>query len=77
MAKLKAFRVTGEFMSGRSWQRFSKEFAAESSEQSAELAYSILGSDHGVKRKFINIRNIEQIKKPENVQDPVVRERLQ
>lgn len=76
MAKLKAFRVTGEFRSGRNWKPFSKEFAAASSEECTEMTYSILGSDHRVKRKFINIRNIEHIKKLEDVRDPLVRERL-
>ncbi|MCK5547887.1 MAG: 50S ribosomal protein L18a [Thermoplasmata archaeon] len=77
MPELKAFRVKGEFMMGRRWQPFSKEFAAEDKETCAELAYSILGSNHNVKRKFIKIEGIEQIMKTEDIEDLAVRGKLE
>jgi ribosomal protein L20A (L18A) len=61
---------------GRGQQPFSKEFAAKDAEECAEFAYSIIGSNHGVKRKFIRIDNIEEIKNPEEIEDNAVRDRL-
>lgn len=76
MPTVKAFRSTGKFVMGRRWQPFTKEFIAKNKEECAEFTYSILGSNHRIKRKFIRIEKIEEIKKVEDVKDPAVKERL-
>ncbi len=72
----RAYRVRGRFVMGRRWQPFLKEFIAKNEAECAELTYSILGSNHGLKRKFIRIDKIETIKKVEDIKDHWIRERL-
>lgn len=76
MSDLKVFRIAGEFMMGTRWQPFSKEFLAKDEKESVEFAYSILGSKHKVKRKFIRIEKIEEIKNVEEIKNPAIKERL-
>jgi large subunit ribosomal protein LX len=73
---LKPFRVRGKFIMGGAWQVFSKEFCAMDEEDCTEQAYSILGSRHGVKRKLIAINRIEEIKNINDIQDPIIKERI-
>ena len=76
MSDMRAYRVKGEFMMGKRWQPFSKEFVAQDERQCVELASSIIGSKHRVKRKFIKIAGIEQVKNLDELKDPVVRARM-
>jgi large subunit ribosomal protein LX len=74
--QLKPFRIRGRFMMGGAWQMFSKEFCAMDEDDCTEQAYSILGSRHGVKRKLININRIEEIKNINDIQDPIIKDRM-
>lgn len=73
---LKPFRVMGKFMMGGAWQVFSKEFCAMDEDDCTEQAYSILGSRHGVKRKLITINRIEEIRNINDIQDPIIKNRI-
>ena len=74
--RLKPFRVEGKFLMGGAWQVFSKEFCAADEDGCAEQAYSVLGSRHGVKRKSIDIYNIEEIRSPNDIRDEVIKDRV-
>lgn len=67
---MKAFRVKGKFIMGKSimsknWQRFSKEVASLNKEEAKERVYSDLGSKHRVKRRNIKVEEIEEIAEDE------------
>ncbi len=67
---MKAFRVKGKFIMGKSimsknWQRFTKEVASLNEEEAKERVYSDLGSKHRVKRRNIKVEEIEEIAEDE------------
>lgn len=67
---MKAFRVKGKFIMGKSimsknWQRFTKEVASLNKEEAKERVYSDLGSKHRVKRRNIKVEEIEEIAEDE------------
>jgi large subunit ribosomal protein LX len=68
---MKAFRIKGELLMGRTYQPFTKEVAAESEEEAVEKVLSLLGSKHRTKRRDIKIQRVEELR-PEEVIDPVV-----
>ena len=55
----KNFRITGSFKAGRSWERFTKKVSSTNEKNAAEKLYSLIGSEHGLKRKMIRIDSIE------------------
>jgi large subunit ribosomal protein LX len=69
---MNAYRIQGRFRMGRDWQRFSKEIAAADEAAAREKLLSILGSQHGVERKYIEIAAVAAV--PANdLRDPAVR----
>src|SRR2546421_11756544 len=60
---MKAFRISGRFRMGRGWQPFSKELAAADEAAAREKVLSILGSQHGVPRKYVSIAGVEEVAK--------------
>jgi len=70
---MKAFRIEGSFPMGRERdQRFVREVACKDKEEAKEITLSELGSEHGVKRRMITIKDVKEIK-PEEVTSPTVR----
>lgn len=70
---MKAFRIEGTFPMGREKdQRFVREVACKDKDEAREMTLSELGSEHGVKRRMISIKEVKEIK-PEEVTSPVVR----
>src|SRR5439155_1700160 len=51
---MKAFRISGRFRMGRRWQAFSKELAAADETAAREKLLAVLGSQHGVPRKYVD-----------------------
>jgi large subunit ribosomal protein LX len=58
---MKAFRISGRFRMGHDWQAYSKEVAADDEAAARERLLSILGSQHGVARKYIEIRDVAEV----------------
>jgi large subunit ribosomal protein LX len=54
----KNFQITGLFKAGRSWERFTKKVSSNNEKNAAEKLYSLIGSEHGLKRKLIRIESI-------------------
>ncbi len=68
---MKAFRVSGQFVMDRGWQRFSKEVAAEDEARAKEIILSDLGSRHRVKRTEVKIVKVKELT-PEEIGDSAV-----
>lgn len=73
---MKAYRLQGRFRMGRAWQAFAKEVAAADAEAAREKLLSVLGSQHGVARKYVEIAGIAEVS-PTDVTDPAVRYALE
>lgn len=70
--KKKAYKIKGEFYMKNSWQPFKKEVVSSSKPKAKEKVLSIIGSKHGVKRRMIKIKEVNEIP-PEEVENPVVK----
>lgn len=60
---MKAFRISGRFRMGRNWQPFSKELAAKDEAAAREKLLSLLGSQHGLPRKYVTIATVAEVPK--------------
>lgn len=69
---MKAYRLQGRFRMGRDWQAFSKELAAADEAAAREKLLSVLGSHHGVARKYVEIAQVTEVE-PSQLQDHAVR----
>ncbi|HYM40190.1 MAG TPA: 50S ribosomal protein L18Ae [Thermoplasmata archaeon] len=58
---MKAYRISGRFRMGRGWQAFSKEVAAADEAAARERLLSVLGSQHGVARKYIEVSGVAEV----------------
>ena len=61
MSEVKTFRISGKMRLNIDWVPFSKEIRALKEEHALEKLYSLLGSNHKVKRNLIVIEKIEVI----------------
>ncbi len=57
----KAYRVEGTFYMKNTWQPFKKEVASDGEDAAREKVLSLIGSNHKVKRKNINIENVVEM----------------
>jgi large subunit ribosomal protein LX len=55
----KTFQIIGSFKAGRSWERFTKRVSSNNEKNAAEKLYSLIGSEHGLKRRMIRIESVE------------------
>ncbi|OGS47249.1 MAG: hypothetical protein A3K66_01845 [Euryarchaeota archaeon RBG_16_67_27] len=69
---MKAYRLEGRFRMGRDWQAFSKELAATDEPSAREKLLSVIGSQHGVARKYIEIAKAVEVPSAE-VRDHAVK----
>lgn len=69
---MKAYRITGRFRMGHDWQSFAKEVAAADEPGAREHLLSVLGSQHAVARKYIEIQHVAEVPAAE-LRDPAVR----
>ncbi len=58
---MKAYRISGRFRMGPNWQGFAKEVAAADEAGAKERLLSILGSQHGVARKYIEVHQVTEV----------------
>ncbi len=69
---MKAYRISGRFRMGRGWQSFSKEVAGADEAGARERLLSVLGSQHAVARKYIEIAAVAEVA-PAELRDHAVR----
>lgn len=58
---MKAYRVSGRFRMGRTWQPYAKEVAADNEASAREKLLSVFGSQHAVARKYIEIASVQEV----------------
>ncbi len=55
------FEVEGVFKSANQWQKFRKVVEAHNERYAIEKVYSLLGSNHKVKRHLIKIKSVNVV----------------
>ncbi|MGA9098134.1 MAG: 50S ribosomal protein L18Ae [Methanotrichaceae archaeon] len=58
------FRINGKFRTeriGKNWRPFSKVVECQNENTARELVYSLLGSEHGLKRNLIKIDEVNEV----------------
>lgn len=65
MSEIKIYRVEGIMLISHdkfpTWQKFTKEVRALNEQQAIEYVYSVLGSNHKLRRKHIKITSVKEI----------------
>ncbi len=56
------FIVKGTFKAGEKWEGFNKSIASQNKNNATEKTYSLIGSEHGLKRRLIKIQSVEEAK---------------
>jgi len=56
------FIVKGTFKAGQKWERFTKKITCPNKNNASEKAYSLIGSEHGLRRSLIKFESIEEVK---------------
>ncbi len=59
------FEIKGKFRKNRKWRNFTKKVDAQNERMAIEKTYSLIGSNHKVKRNLIEINNIGQVEEEE------------
>lgn len=72
---MKAFRVSGKFRMGRSWNRFTIETIGADETAARDRVYSTMGSKHRVDRHAITIEEITEIA-ADQLTDPVIEKKF-
>lgn len=54
------FVVKGTFKAGQNWEKFTKIVASRNEKNAYEKVYSLIGSEHGLKRNLIKIDSVHQ-----------------
>ncbi len=57
------FMIKGNFKAGNKWEKFSKKITSLNKNLALEKTYSLIGSEHGLKRSLIKIESAEEVKK--------------
>jgi len=55
------FIIKGKFKAGMKWEKFSRKISSPSKNAALDKIYSLLGSEHGIKRYLIKIESTEEV----------------
>jgi large subunit ribosomal protein LX len=58
----KTYRVTGTFRMGGDWRHFANDVEVDTPAKARERIYSNFGSRHHVRRRYIQIEKVEEVK---------------
>lgn len=58
---MKEFVINGTFKTGSKWGRFVKTVSSQNEKNAIEKVYSLIGSEHRLKRNFIRIEGISEM----------------
>jgi large subunit ribosomal protein LX len=50
--------ISGSFKAGRTWESFTKIVTSQNEKNAKEKVFSLIGSEHGLKRNFIKLESI-------------------
>lgn len=54
------FIVKGTFKAGEKWEGFTKTVKSQNKMNATEKTYSLIGSEHGLRRRLIKIESVEE-----------------
>ncbi|ATZ61037.2 MAG: 50S ribosomal protein L18Ae [Methanosarcinales archaeon Met12] len=57
---MKKYIVQGEFRAGTEWEKFTKMISSQNEKTVVEKTYSLMGSEHGLKRNFVRIHSVKE-----------------
>ncbi|ETA66742.1 MAG: large subunit ribosomal protein [Methanolobus sp.] len=57
---MKTFQVKGTFKAGIAWEKFTKVIESQNEKNAEDKVYSLVGSQHGLKRNLIKIESITE-----------------
>jgi len=55
---MKTFQVKGTFKAGIAWEKFTKVIESQNEKNALDKVYSLIGSQHSLKRNLIKIDSI-------------------
>ncbi|MEM2934046.1 MAG: 50S ribosomal protein L18Ae [Methanocellales archaeon] len=58
---MKTYIIEGDFKIGTKWQHFKKSIQSNNEKNARERIYSLIGSEHGLKRNQIKINAIKEV----------------
>jgi large subunit ribosomal protein LX len=61
MAEEQKFEVKGTFRMGEDWMPYTKVIAAPNENQAKERAFTLMGSKHKLKRRYIKIDAVKAV----------------
>jgi len=56
------FIVKGNFKAGKKWEPFTKKITTLNKKLALEKTYSLIGSEHGLRRNLIKINSADEAK---------------
>jgi len=56
------FEVKGTFRMGEDWMPYTKVIEAPNEQQAQERVYTVFGSKHNLKRRYIKIDSVSKVK---------------
>jgi large subunit ribosomal protein LX len=56
--EMENYIISGKFKAGSSWEKFTKKVASQNEKNAEGKVYSLIGSEHGLKRNFIQLESI-------------------
>jgi len=56
------FIAKGSFKAGHDWENFKKTVTSQNKKNAMEKIYSLIGSEHGLKRYLIKLESVEEVK---------------
>ena len=72
MSEVKIFRVKGEILKPDYKMKFSKDIRALRQEDAVEKTYADIGGQHKVKRFYMKVTSVEEVRR-EDVKNQIVR----
>lgn len=49
--------ISGRFKAGSRWEKFTKKVASQNEKNAEDKVYSLIGSEHGLKRNLIQMES--------------------
>ena len=56
------FIVKGKFKAGHKWEPFTKNITTLNNKLASEKVFSLIGSEHGLRRSLIKINSVDEAK---------------
>ncbi len=50
--------ISGRFKAGNSWEKFTKKVTSQNEKNAEGKVYSLIGSEHGLKRNLIKLESM-------------------